>query len=135
MKDLHTVILAGGRGKRFWPFSSAGRPKQFLDITGEGSMLSLTYARLRRFVSSDRMLVLSERNCSLVTDPGALAMASARSASLGTRCLLITETVPNVSRPATRRTSAGLRTVSSRASMAWASPAPSSRPIARPASA
>ena len=36
------VILAGGKGKRFWPYSRAARPKQFLDITGEGSMLALT---------------------------------------------------------------------------------------------
>ncbi|MCK4350972.1 MAG: hypothetical protein KAX13_08940, partial [Candidatus Krumholzibacteria bacterium] len=35
MNNLHAVILAGGRGTRFWPFSSSGRPKQFLDITGE----------------------------------------------------------------------------------------------------
>lgn len=59
MNDLHTVILAGGRGKRFWPFSSSGRPKQFLDITGEGSMLRLTYGRLNRFVSPSRILVLT----------------------------------------------------------------------------
>ena len=56
---MHAVILAGGRGTRFWPFSSSGKPKQFLDITGEGSMLRVTYRRLSRFVSPERMLILT----------------------------------------------------------------------------
>lgn len=56
---MYAVILAGGRGTRFWPYSSSVRPKQFLDITGEGSMLRLTYRRLNRFVSPERMLVLT----------------------------------------------------------------------------
>jgi mannose-1-phosphate guanylyltransferase len=59
MNELHAVILAGGRGTRFWPYSSSCRPKQFLDITGEGSMLQLTYRRLARFVSPQKMLVLT----------------------------------------------------------------------------
>ena len=56
---MHAVILAGGRGTRFWPFSNSSRPKQFLDITGEGSMLRLTYRRLSRFVHPSKILVLT----------------------------------------------------------------------------
>jgi mannose-1-phosphate guanylyltransferase len=59
MKDLYAVILAGGKGTRFWPFSRSGRPKQFLDITGEGSMLRLTFQRLARFVPPERVFVLT----------------------------------------------------------------------------
>jgi mannose-1-phosphate guanylyltransferase len=56
---MYGVILAGGKGTRFWPFSRAEKPKQFLDITGEGSMLSLTWKRLSAFIPPERMIVLT----------------------------------------------------------------------------
>jgi mannose-1-phosphate guanylyltransferase len=56
---MYGVILAGGKGTRFWPYSRAERPKQFLDITGEGSMLSLTWKRLTSFIPPERMIVLT----------------------------------------------------------------------------
>lgn len=56
---MYGVILAGGKGKRFWPYSRAARPKQFLDITGEGSMLAVTYRRLAALMPSDRIFVLT----------------------------------------------------------------------------
>ena len=41
------VIMAGGRGQRFWPLSTAARPKQFLDLEQRGrSMLQTTFDRL-----------------------------------------------------------------------------------------
>lgn len=65
--DMYGVILAGGKGTRFWPYSRAARPKQFLDITGGGSMLALTYRRLAGLVPEDRILVFtSEELVSLV---------------------------------------------------------------------
>lgn len=56
---MYGVILAGGKGKRFWPYSRAARPKQFLDVTGEGSMLALTYRRLAEFIPEDNILLLT----------------------------------------------------------------------------
>lgn len=56
---MYAVILAGGRGERFWPYSRAEKPKQFLDITGEGSMLTLTYERLSAFIEPARILLLT----------------------------------------------------------------------------
>ena len=56
---MYGVILAGGRGRRFWPYSRAARPKQFLDITGEGSMLALTFRRLSTLMPSERIYVLT----------------------------------------------------------------------------
>ncbi|MGC2422278.1 MAG: sugar phosphate nucleotidyltransferase [Candidatus Acidiferrales bacterium] len=44
------VLLAGGRGTRFWPRSRARTPKQLLDITGGGTMLAATAARLRPLI-------------------------------------------------------------------------------------
>ena len=56
---MYAAILAGGKGTRFWPASTAGRPKQFLDMTGEGSMLALTWERMRSFIPAERILVLT----------------------------------------------------------------------------
>lgn len=47
---MHTpkvaVVMAGGRGTRFWPRSRTSRPKQFLSIVGEETLLHQTVARL-----------------------------------------------------------------------------------------
>jgi mannose-1-phosphate guanylyltransferase len=56
---MYGVILAGGKGTRFWPYSRAERPKQFLDVTGKGSMLALTWRRLEEFIPPDRIIVLT----------------------------------------------------------------------------
>jgi len=52
MKELttHAVILAGGRGTRFWPRSRTRTPKQLLNIVGKETMLQQTVARLRPLV-------------------------------------------------------------------------------------
>jgi mannose-1-phosphate guanylyltransferase len=42
----HAIILAGGRGTRFWPRSRARLPKQLLSIVGQKTMLEQTYERL-----------------------------------------------------------------------------------------
>jgi mannose-1-phosphate guanylyltransferase len=56
---VYAVILAGGTGKRFWPASTLEKPKQLLDITGEGSMIALTWKRLRALVPAERILVMT----------------------------------------------------------------------------
>ncbi len=53
--SVHAVILAGGRGTRFWPRSRTKTPKQLLHIFGEGTMLEQTVARLRPLVPADRI--------------------------------------------------------------------------------
>ena len=45
--QVHAVILAGGRGTRFWPRSRMKTPKQLLNIVGKATMLEQTVARLR----------------------------------------------------------------------------------------
>jgi mannose-1-phosphate guanylyltransferase len=52
---IHAVILAGGRGTRFWPRSRTRTPKQLLNIVGEGSMLQQTVARLAPLVPAQRI--------------------------------------------------------------------------------
>jgi mannose-1-phosphate guanylyltransferase len=50
----HAVILAGGRGTRFWPRSRTRTPKQLLNIVGEDTMLQQTVARLKPLIPTDR---------------------------------------------------------------------------------
>lgn len=39
------VVLAGGQGTRLWPMSRSARPKQFLDLVGDGSLFQQTLKR------------------------------------------------------------------------------------------
>ena len=50
----HAVILAGGRGTRFWPRSRTRTPKQLLNIVGHDTMLEQTIARLRPLIPAER---------------------------------------------------------------------------------
>ncbi|MEC8280241.1 MAG: sugar phosphate nucleotidyltransferase, partial [Verrucomicrobiota bacterium] len=38
MSKRYVVIMAGGRGERFWPESRTARPKQLLPIVGDKAM-------------------------------------------------------------------------------------------------
>jgi mannose-1-phosphate guanylyltransferase len=51
----HTVILAGGRGTRFWPRSRTRTPKQLLNIVGKTTMLQQTIERLRPLFPADHI--------------------------------------------------------------------------------
>jgi len=53
------VIMAGGKGERFWPKSRANSPKQFTDLTGTGSMLALTYRRMTKLVEPGNIFVVT----------------------------------------------------------------------------
>ena len=53
-----TVVLAGGRGERFWPLSRRQRPKQFLRLLSSRTMLQETVARMGEG-SEDRVVVVT----------------------------------------------------------------------------
>ena len=56
----YCVIMAGGIGSRFWPISTAQKPKQFLDILGVGkSLLQLTFQRFERLIPPENILVVT----------------------------------------------------------------------------
>lgn len=62
--------MAGGIGSRFWPASTADRPKQFLDILGVGkSLIRMTFERCLQLVPSENVLIVTnERYRSLVKE-------------------------------------------------------------------
>ena len=57
--DLVVVIMAGGAGTRFWPLSTEERPKQFLDLFGDRTLLQKSFDRISNLVPSKRILVLT----------------------------------------------------------------------------
>ncbi len=59
--QMYIVIMAGGRGTRFWPRSRISTPKQLLDITGERTMIQETVERVLPVVSKDRILIVTNR--------------------------------------------------------------------------
>ena len=61
MKDNnYCVIMAGGVGSRFWPFSREEKPKQFLDFFGTGrSLLQMTIDRFRPIVPIENMFIVT----------------------------------------------------------------------------
>lgn len=56
---LHTVIMAGGSGTRFWPASRARRPKQFLSLLGGRSLIQRTWDRCRLLTPPERCWVVT----------------------------------------------------------------------------
>ena len=56
----YCVIMAGGVGSRFWPFSRNDKPKQFLDFFGTGrSLLQMTIDRFRPMVPIENILIVT----------------------------------------------------------------------------
>lgn len=57
MSNVKIVIMAGGVGERFWPKSRKNRPKQFLTLSGEHSMLQETVNRLAPLASIEDVYI------------------------------------------------------------------------------
>ena len=59
-ENNYCVIMAGGVGSRFWPFSREEKPKQFLDFFGTGrSLLQMTIDRFRPIVPVENMFIVT----------------------------------------------------------------------------
>jgi mannose-1-phosphate guanylyltransferase len=56
---LHALIMAGGGGTRFWPRSRMKRPKQFLRLTGDRTLLQQAVERIEAQVSPERTWVIT----------------------------------------------------------------------------
>lgn len=55
----YAVILAGGVGSRFWPFSRELEPKQFMKVIGEVSLLQATIQRLKGIVDPGNIYIVT----------------------------------------------------------------------------
>jgi mannose-1-phosphate guanylyltransferase len=58
-QNYYAVILAGGRGTRFWPHSRRHRSKQVLKFFGDRSLIQQTVDRLQPLFSPDRVWVFT----------------------------------------------------------------------------
>ncbi|MGM0693379.1 MAG: mannose-1-phosphate guanylyltransferase/mannose-6-phosphate isomerase [Pseudomonadota bacterium] len=106
------VILAGGNGVRLWPLSRRQRPKQFLSLEGEGSLLANTLSRLEglgmaapivicheahRFLAAEQLRQAGVEEATLLLEPEgrgtapaiALAALLARSEGRGAPLLVL----------------------------------------------
>lgn len=57
--DFYPVVLAGGRGTRFWPLSRRKRAKQLLALDGSQSMIQQTVARLLPLAPAKRFWIIT----------------------------------------------------------------------------
>ena len=58
-ENSYAVIMAGGIGSRFWPMSRESKPKQYLSLIEDGSLLQNTAARLKGLFSDDHIFIVS----------------------------------------------------------------------------
>lgn len=70
MKNNYCVIMGGGIGSRFWPFSRENYPKQFLDFFGIGrSLLQMTVDRFAKIIPMENIyIVTNEKYAALVKE-------------------------------------------------------------------
>lgn len=59
---LCALIMAGGKGERFWPLSSEDKPKQFLRLLGDTSMLQMSVKRLEALIPIERTFVVTAKH-------------------------------------------------------------------------
>lgn len=60
--DIRTVIMAGGVGTRFWPLSRREKPKQFLPIISDKTMIEETAHRLSPLISPKNIYTIANRS-------------------------------------------------------------------------
>jgi mannose-1-phosphate guanylyltransferase len=58
-KDRFVIIMAGGRGERFWPVSREKKPKQLITLLGKRSFLQQTFDRVQSLVPLKNILVIT----------------------------------------------------------------------------
>lgn len=89
---IYPVIMCGGAGSRLWPASRPGRPKQFLALTGDKSLLQSTVLRVAPLATDTRVIV--------VAGAGHSDAISAQLADIGVEADVLLEPEPRDSGPA-----------------------------------
>lgn len=57
--NYYAVILAGGKGERFWPLSTSRTPKQLLSLVGNEPLLAQAVTRLRGLIPPERIFIIT----------------------------------------------------------------------------
>lgn len=102
---MYAVIMAGGRGTRFWPLSREKKPKHLLNITGSQTVIQKTIERIRPLISQDNMYIITGeshcdeviRQCSLVPEKNIVAEPVGRNTApcIGLAALYIKQRDPD----------------------------------------
>lgn len=68
--NRYCVIMCGGIGSRFWPYSRTNLPKQFIDFLGTGrSLLQMSYDRIKDLVPAGNIVIVAnERYAELIKE-------------------------------------------------------------------
>lgn len=56
---LYALVMAGGKGTRFWPESTEKKPKQYLNLISSKTLLEETYERFEGFISKEQRYVVT----------------------------------------------------------------------------
>lgn len=62
MSNNYCLIMAGGAGTRFWPKSRIAKPKQYLSLFGEQSLIQESVKRFANFIPEDSIYVVSAKS-------------------------------------------------------------------------
>lgn len=66
-KNLYVVLMAGGVGVRFWPYSRNAKPKQFLDVLGTGkTLIQSTFERFLPICPAENIFVVTHEEHSAI---------------------------------------------------------------------
>lgn len=56
------VVMAGGKGERFWPKSRVKFPKQLLNLTGKDTMIQQAIKRLEALINDDNIYIITNED-------------------------------------------------------------------------
>ncbi|MBU4201211.1 MAG: NTP transferase domain-containing protein [Verrucomicrobia bacterium] len=59
LNHAYAVILAGGRGERFWPLSTARQPKQLLSLVGKRTLIAAAVNHLKGLIPANRIFIIT----------------------------------------------------------------------------
>ncbi|NQY73558.1 MAG: NTP transferase domain-containing protein [Candidatus Margulisbacteria bacterium] len=59
MSERYAVIMAGGRGERFWPLSTSKNPKQLLALVGDKALIAQAVDRLDGLIPPENIFVVT----------------------------------------------------------------------------
>ena len=62
MNNVYAIILAGGKGERFWPLSTLARPKQLVPLFGGTPLLTQAVDRLDGLIPPERVWIITSRD-------------------------------------------------------------------------